>query len=320
MPKVEDRMPFFSVIIPTYNRKELLKIAVESILRQTYQDFELIIVDDGSTDNTKNVAEEYLESQSHTLTGTSKVTKSHVKSIYTNRYTLNAIRYIYQPNQGPAAARNRGIKEAKGKFICFLDSDDRFLRQKLEVTYKYIKKYPQYKIFHTEEIWYRNGRILSQKAYHKKPDGYVFNNSLKICSISISTAAIKNEIFDRVGSFDENMPVCEDYDFWLKVSSLYPVKLIPVPLTIKEGGHPNQQSKKFTAIDRFRIHAINKILASKMLNDGQKKQALEELNRKCGIYIKGAKKRGKENEVKYYSNLIKIWKENDRRTETTIRN
>ena len=306
---------FFSIIIPTYNRAHLLKIAVDSVLAQTFTDYELIIVDDGSRDNTRQVLDEYLKGEGCRVSG---VDDNERDTRYARRDTV--IKHIYQENSGPAAARNRGIKKARGKFICFLDSDDRFRRQKLEITYDYIKKYPQYKIFHTEEIWYRNGKILSQKAYHKKPDGYVFNNSLKICSISISTAAIKKEIFDRVGLFDENMPVCEDYDLWLRITSLYPVKLIPLPLTIKEGGHPNQQSKKFIAMDSFRIHAINKILASEMLSDEQRKEALKELNRKCGIYIKGAKKRGKKNEVKYYSNLIKMWEENDRRAKTTIRN
>jgi len=304
-----------------------LKIAVDSVLSQSFPDFELIIVDDGSTDYTKEIVDKYLKgaaSKVEVIGEHGQGTQYVLRSTNLNRYTLNAIppipiHYYYQNNKGPAAARNKGIKEAKGEFICFLDSDDRFRKQKLKMTYDYIKEYPQYKIFHTEEVWYRNGKILSQKAYHKKPDGYAFESSLRICSISMSTAAIKKEIFNEIGIFDETMPACEDYDFWLRVTSLYPAKLIPSPLTIKEGGHPNQQSKKFAALDRFRIYAIDKILTLERLSDEQKKCAIKELNRKCNIYIKGAKKRGKEKEVEYYSNLARKWENNVGRAETTIR-
>ena len=299
-----DKQPFFSIIIPTYNRREFLKIAVDSVLSQSFSDYELIVVDDGSTDNTKEIV------HSSWLIAHSR--EKHNRQLNAGRYSLNTVRYIYQSNRGPAAARNRGIKEAKGKFICFLDSDDRFRKQKLEIAYSYINKYPQYRIFHTDEIWYRNGKMLPQKAYHKKPDGYVFRNSLRMCSISISTAVINREVFEKVGLFDENMPACEDYDFWLRAASLYPIKLIPNPLTIKEGGHPDQQSKKFIAMDSFRIYAINKILVSGRLNGEQKKYAVNELKKKCRIYIEGAKKRNKDKEVQYYSNLIEAHQDNDR--------
>ncbi len=172
-------MPFFSVIIPTYNRAYFLKIAIESVLFQTFRDFELIIVDDGSTDDTYNVIGEYLRH--------------------------SAVKYIYQENHGPAAARNRGVGEAKGEFICFLDSDDRFRKEKLEISYQYIKRYPQYKIFHTEEIWYRAGKLLSPKSYHKKPSGFVFRYALRLCVVSISTAVIKRGVFEEIGALSEEL-------------------------------------------------------------------------------------------------------------------
>jgi glycosyltransferase involved in cell wall biosynthesis len=268
---------FFSIIIPTYNRKDFLKIAVSSVLYQTFSDFELIVVDDGSADSTSKLMCSFKDKR---------------------------IIYLKGTHHGVSWARNQGLKKAKGEFICFLDSDDRFRMHKLEITYEYIKKYPQYKIFHTEEIWYRNGKLLPQKAYHKKPSGFVFENAVKLCCISISTAAIKKEIFDEVGLFDENLPACEDYDFWLRVTSRYPVFLIPHYLTIKEGGHLDQQSKKYPALDRFRIYALKKILEEGNLDTKKYKIALEELKNKCRIYIQGAKKRKKYQEVKYYQNLI----------------
>ncbi|MBU0694168.1 MAG: glycosyltransferase [Candidatus Omnitrophica bacterium] len=272
-----NKNPFFSVIIPTYNRKDFLKVAIDSVLCQTFENFELIIVDDGSTDGTENLVTNYKDIR---------------------------INYIHQKHKGVSSARNKGITNAQGKFISFLDSDDRFRKEKLETTSRYIKKYPQYKIFHTEEIWYRNGKLLPQKIYHKKPLGLIFKNAVKLCCISPSTAVIKKDIFSQVGLFDEKLPACEDYEFWLRVTSQFPVFLIPEYLTVKEGGHPGQQSKKYPAMDKFRIYALKKILESGRLNKSNYAAALEEFRNKCSVYIKGAIKRGKIKEVALYKQLI----------------
>lgn len=270
--------PFFTIIIPTYNRVNFLKIAVESLLAQNFTDYQIIIIDDGSSDKTQALIKKYQDVR---------------------------IKYYYQNNQGPAAARNLGIKKAKGQYICFLDSDDRFRHDKLAITYKYIEENPEHKVFHTEEIWYRKGKLLAQKKQHQKPSGYIFEKAIKICSISISTAVLKKDIFKYTGLFDPALPACEDYDFWLRVTSLYPVYLIPKFLTIKEGGHPDQQSKKFSGLDKFRIYALKKILEKGKLDQKKQKIVYAQLKEKCLIYIKGAEKRGKKQEVKIYERILK---------------
>lgn len=270
--------PFFSIIIPTYNRKTLLKIAVDSVLRQSFEDWELLVIDDGSTD----------------------ATQQDIKKVKDRR-----LRYIRKKHSGVSAARNTGIRAARGEFICFLDSDDRFRTRKLEYTNSFIRRFPKYRIFHTEELWYRNGAILAHKKHHQKPEGMVFAQALKLCCISISTAALHASVFLQVGLFNERLPACEDYDFWLKATARFPVKLIPHVLTIKEGGHRDQQSKKFEAMDTFRIGAIKTILESKTLNPEQRGQAIEELRRKCAIYITGAQKRGNIKGIKRYADLLK---------------
>ncbi len=272
------KSPFFSIIIPAYNRGKLLKIALNSVFAQTFSDYEVIIVDDGSTDGTKEI-----------------VSAAKRKNLS----------YVYQENQGPAAARNRGLKAARGRFVCFLDSDDRFCREKLKITRGYIKRYPQYKIFHSEEVWYRNGRLLPQKKYHQKPQGACFPRALKLCCLSISTAAIQKRLFDRVGNFDVNLPAGEDYDFWLRATCRYPVLLIPEYLTIKEGGHADQQSKKYPAMDKFRIYALKKLLESKALNKKYYGLAYAELKNKCSVYMQGALKRGRIKEVEDHKALLK---------------
>ncbi|MFH1459894.1 MAG: glycosyltransferase family A protein [Candidatus Omnitrophota bacterium] len=274
--------PYFSVIIPTYNRSQFLKTAIESVLNQTFKDFELIIIDDGSQDNTYNL----------------------VKSFKDTR-----IIYKKQEHQGVSSSRNQGIILSRAEIIAFLDSDDRFKPQKLELAAEYIEKFPDIRIFHTEELWYQRKKLLNQKKIHKKPDGFVFKNSLKLCCISLSTVVTKKSLFKEVGLFDETLPACEDYELWLRACVKYPVKLIPYILTLKEGGHSDQLSKKYIAMDTFRIYAIDKLLKSKKitLTPEQRENAIKELKKKCLIYIKGAKKRNKTKEVESYSTLMQSY-------------
>ena len=267
---------FFSVIVPTFNRKNLLKKAVDSVLNQTFHDFELIIIDDGSADGTNKLIGSYDDSR---------------------------IKYIYQDNAGVSSARNSGLSIASGTFVAFLDSDDFWVPEKLEKTHENIQRFPRISIFHTEEIWYRNGKLLNQKKKHKKPSGLVYTNALALCCISISTAVIKKDVFESVGCFDENMEACEDYDFWLRVTHKYEVKLIPEKLTIKDGGRDDQLSSRIWGLDRFRIKSLEKMLVSGTLNSRHRNATLKELRKKCRVFAAGAEKRGKIKETDYYRTL-----------------
>ncbi|MFH1664607.1 MAG: glycosyltransferase [Candidatus Omnitrophota bacterium] len=267
---------FFSVIIPSFNRRHFLKAAVDSVLAQEYGAFELIVVDDGSTDGTEDLMASYKDSR---------------------------ILYIRQENKGVSSARNKGLHEAKGGFMAFLDSDDRWTPDKLERTAMYIGRYPDIGIFHTEEIWYRGEKLLAQKQKHKKPSGHVYGMALPLCCISISTAVVRKDIFESVGVFDEGLEACEDYDFWLRAASRYPVKLIPEYLTIKDGGRPDQLSQCVWGLDRFRIKALEKMLSSGSLDEKHYLMTFEELEKKCGIFALGAEKHGRSDEAEYYRNL-----------------
>ena len=271
------RTPFFTVIIPTYNRAVFLDKAIKSVIDQSCRDLELIVIDDGSTDQTEQL----------------------IRAITDKR-----LKYIKKDHKGVSAARNIGIKQSRGRFISFLDSDDMFKHTKLEIVYKYIDDFPKRMIFHTEELWYRHGKILNQKKIHKKPEGDVFKNSLKLCCIGMSTTVVKKELFEHIGIFDENFQTCEDYEFWLRATAIYPVKLIPEALTVKQGGHSDQLSKKYPSMDTFRIQAIDKLLKSNILNKKQEDQAIKELHLKCKIYIKGALKRNKIKEIAFYKALL----------------
>lgn len=270
-------MKNISVIIPTYNRAFFLKKAIDSVLFQTYQDFELIVVDDGSNDGTGNIISQYKDE----------------------------IKYIYQENKGPASARNRGIEEAQGNFIAFLDSDDRWRSDKLEIQFKAMQDNPDCLISHTQEIWYKNGKVLNQKEKHKKYSGFIFDRCIKMCAVGMSTMMVRRGIFKEVGLFDDSLPCCEDYDFWLRVSTKFPFLLIDEPLTLKDGGRLDQVSFIYAqGMDRFRIYSIKKLLEENVLSKEERRMAIEELKRKCKIYGEGCIKHAKKEEGESYLKLV----------------
>ncbi len=268
--------PFFSVIIPTYNRWKFLQIAVNSVLAQTYPYFELIVIDDGSTDETAK----------------------WIRSISDNR-----LRYIAQSHKGVSEARNYGLSVAKGTFIAFLDSDDWWARHKLERTKHFIDCHPEIKIFHTEEQWFKGDKVVHPKKKHQKPTGWVYPKALELCCISISTAVVHQDVFGAVGVFDESLPVCEDYDFWLRATSRFEVFLMPEVLTFKDGGRKDQLSAQL-GLDRYRIQALKKMLDNGGLSSEDYAATVAEMKRKIEIYIKGAQKRKKHEEVAFYQNLL----------------
>lgn len=265
----------FSIIIPTYNRRFLTKIAIESVLEQNYDDFELIIIDDASTDNIIQILEAY-------------------KAYQNFKYI------IHNENKGVSAARNSGIKVAQGEWICFLDSDDRFRKDKLQEFAYQIEHHPDYKIFHSNEIWYRHNKLIQEKRKHAKPDGDAFEKSLELCCISPSSVCLHRSLFEQYGLFDEDLPACEDYDMWLRLVYKYPVKLIPQRLTIKEGGHEDQLSSQHS-LDKYRIIALSKLINSQALNTKQAELARQMLDRKLEIYRIGCEK---NNNLSEYTRLL----------------
>jgi len=252
-----------SVIIPTHNRLNFLRQALASVLAQTLPPKEIFIIDDGSDDGTWD----WLQSQS-----------------------VESLRCLRQTQQGPAAARNRGLAEASGKFIAFLDSDDAWLPQKLEVQRDFLLQNPDYKICQTEEIWIRRGVRVNPRKKHQKPSGEVFGACLKLCLISPSAVMIEGDFLRALGGFDETFPVCEDYELWLRASLRAKVKTLTQPLTIKHGGHDDQLSHRHPAMDRFRVRAMEKTLEREALNLEQRKLLLAELQVKLNILAKGFEK------------------------------
>lgn len=270
----KNTIPLVSVIIPSYNRAWCLSRALDSVLDQDYPHIELIVVDDGSEDETQKVLEGY-------------------------RDCLTVIR---QENAGVSAARNTGIKKSFGSLIALLDSDDAWEKPKVSCQVDFFLKHPDAMICQTEEIWIRNARRVNPKQKHQKPSGMIFEPSLKLCLVSPSAVMMRRRLFDIKGMFDESMTVCEDYDLWLRISSTMPVYLIDKPYTVKFGGHEDQLSK-YHSQDKYRIQSLNRLLKQGTLTHAQRKAATAVLKEKCLIYGNGCMKRGREQEGRYYIEL-----------------
>ena len=277
MQKASSNTPLVSVILPTYNRVWVLSEAIDSVLSQNYPNIELIVVDDGSTDNTAKLLASYGE----------------------------RIRVLSQANEGVSAARNAGIKKSRGEFIALLDSDDTWAQGKISCQMEFFKNHPEAMICQTEEIWIRKGKRVNPGKKHKKPSGMIFEPSLQLCLVSPSAVMMRKELFELKGYFNEKFTICEDYDLWLRVSSTLPIYLIDKAYIIKKGGHDDQLSALHSR-DKFRIASLKALIESHDLSQEQKMAAMAVLKEKCRIYANGCMKRGRRQEAEDYFKLAEI--------------
>jgi glycosyltransferase involved in cell wall biosynthesis len=268
-------LPVVSVIIPTYNRWPMVAEAVESVLEQAHSFFEVIVVDDGSTDGTTEHLKKYGSS----------------------------VRVMAQQRSGVAAARNYGVSSARGRYLAFLDSDDLWLPQKLGIQSSFMQEHPEVQICQTEEIWIRRGAKVNPKAKHAKPSGDIFRRSLDLCLVSPSAVMMTMDLLNRVGGFDESFPVCEDYDLWLRIAKDHAIPLIPGPCVVKRGGHADQLSHSIWGMDRYRVQSLRNLLRNGLLGE-KRKWTLEALHRKIFILSQGARKRGKRDEAAAYEAIL----------------
>lgn len=199
------QMVTVSVIIPTYNRAQVISRAIRSVLSQTYSDFELIIVDDASKDGTEEVVKRFRDP---------RIT-----------YFRNRV------NMGGNAARNRGIRLAKGKYVAFLDDDDEWLPTKLSKQTSLLSKLPR-----SVAVVYAGYKVLGESGrafgvVSPRCEGYIFDElKERNCIGATSTAMVRKEVFDEVGGFDEELPYNEDWDMWLRVARYHEFRYVLQPL------------------------------------------------------------------------------------------
>ena len=277
--KIEDYK--ISIVIPTFNRIGSLPRALDSALNQTYQPSEIIVVDNGSSD------------------GTTKLLRERYPSI----------RLLIEKKLGVSAARNKGIRHSKFQWIALLDSDDAWDKTKLEKQKNALaSSQDQFRLVHTDEIWIRNGNKFNQMKKHQKFGGDIFNNCLSLCCISPSSVLINKNIFKEFGYFDESLPVCEDYDLWLKICSQEKILFINQKLTLKYGGHKDQLSKTYWGMDRFRIKSLENLILNYKLKPDQKINAIKTIVKKLKIIVNGAYKRNNSSIINKYEEKLFYWK------------
>jgi glycosyltransferase involved in cell wall biosynthesis len=265
-----------SVVIPTYNRYEFLKRAVSSVLAQTYPPQEIIIIDDGSTDETAQIKNDF-----------------------------PSIIYLLQNNYGVSHARNVGIEKSHFEWIAFLDSDDEWHCEKLQEQVAFHKKNPDILMSYTDELWIRDGVEVKIPKKFKKFGGEIFQECLSHCIIAPSASLIHKSILEKVGIFDINLEVCEDYDLWLRVAASDKIGLIDKKLITKYAGHDNQLSYKHWGMDRFRVIALEKLLAdSKGISSEMQNLLSTTLLQKYRLLLKGAIKYDKITEKTIYEEKV----------------
>ena len=222
--------PIVSVIIPTYNRAHLIDKAINSVLSQTYQDYEIIVVDDASTDNTKEVVKDFTDSR---------------------------ISYIFHTNNlDISAARNSGIKASQGKYIALLDSDDEWLPEKLDKQInKFEKESLKIGVIYTGSYYIDEKGNQIRKVHVPIKEGYIYEDLLRAGGyLCLSSTLIKRECFKKVGLFDENLPPCEDLDMWIRIAKYYKFSYIK-DLLVATRIHNNQITNDSEAL----IEGIKKI-------------------------------------------------------------
>ncbi|MFV2030901.1 MAG: glycosyltransferase family 2 protein [Gammaproteobacteria bacterium] len=251
-----------SVIIPSYNRLHTLTRAIDSILSQDSPVDEIIVIDDGSSDGTAD-----------------RISQNYP-----------GLRLIYQSNRGVSAARNAGISRAIHQWIAFLDSDDTWSPSKISEIRLAHRRHPEYQLFHSDEIWIRNGARVNAMKKHLKSGGWIFERCLPLCVISPSATVLHRSLLHSVGGFDESLPACEDYDLWLRICHRNPVYYIDRPLITKYGGHDDQLSRQYWGMDRFRIRSIYRLLQQQDLGEAYHFAALTILISKLELLLKGAEK------------------------------
>lgn len=270
----EDNDIVHSIIIPFYNRWDLLERAVLSVLWQTAWsgDVELILVDDGSDS---------------TFLGGREIPDWLEKVLL-----LPNVTYFRQSHTGVSSARNRGVGKSRGEYLYFLDSDDEWKPGKLAEQIQFHKLHPSIRISQTEEDWIRNGKFINPQSKHKKLSGDIFRESLMQCMITPSSVCMEKSLYLELGGMDEDLPACEDYDFWLGITSSNDVGLIRNKSMIRYAGHSDQLSFQYPVMDRFRIYSL--IKRGQDFPEAKRVLARDVLIEKLEILIQGKKKRKKD--------------------------
>ena len=280
-----------TIVILNWNGKRFLAPCLDAVLAQTFRDFEIVLVDNGSSD------------------GSVQFLQRHYPQV---RLIVN------QRNLGFAAANNQAIRASGSEFVATLNNDTEVEPGWLEALVATVQSDSQVGMCASKMLFAHRRDVINSAgialdrvgiAWDRlggRPDDPTTAAPEEVFGPCAGAALYRRQMLDEIGLFNENLPVCEDYDLWLRISCRYPVHLITEPLVIKEGGHEDQLSSRYWGMDRFRIHSIAALMRSGHLDERQLALAQDELGNKCRIYANGCLKRGKWKEAVTYFHLPEI--------------
>lgn len=291
-------MPRISVIIPTCNRRDTLVDTIRTAVNQTYREIEIIVVDDGSTDDS---AVEVLRRLGPDPERAESQWRQHAASssgmcgfgFWTPELPLQ---YIYQSNRGMGAARNRGLQSAQGETIAFLEPDYYWDPHHLERQVEFFDQ--------TSDVWISQGRVVVGKSPAKPPKKKPraipptlrFEDVVAGTGISTSSIVIRKLCILAHGCFDENLPSCEDYDLWIRIAAHVPIYQVPESyVSVRQALPPLSWS-----LDRYRVYALEKAFQSGHLNSDQRHRVAEELVNRCDSLVEGYRKRNNTERSNFY--------------------
>ena len=222
------RAPRVSVVIPAYNSSAIIKEAIESVLAQSYKDIEVIVVDDGSTDDTES----------------------------TVRSFGDRVLYLKQENQGAGAARNSGIQKSRGEYVAFLDSDDLWSPEKLAEQIPLLERDPELGLVYSDWFVVSENQVASDSYLKTLPaaSGYVFDKLVRFGFILTSGVVLRRTCLNEVGYFDNSLSIAQDYDLWLRIAYRWKIALVDKPLVTKRNRNGSLSSNlQRTAVERIAL-------------------------------------------------------------------
>lgn len=290
-------MPRVTVIMPTYNRSDCLVDTIRSALNQTFQDQEILVVDDGSTDDS---AVEVLRQLGPDPERAESLWKHHLATatgalgfgFWTNDISLQ---YVHQPNRGMGAARNRGLQASQGEFVAFLEPDCTWDTKHLERQVDFFSN--------NKDAWIAHGRVVSNrssaKTGKKKKSALNSLNFEQIVSgngLCASALVARRRCLELHGGFDENLPACEDYDLWVRIAAHTPIYQVADSMVCMK----KPRSTPSWSLDRYRVYALEKAYQSGRLNADQRHRVADELVSRCDILVEGFRKRNNTERANFY--------------------
>lgn len=281
-----DQSPLVDVVIPSRGREDLTHQAVQSVLNQTYKNIALYLIVDGRP------KPDY-----------------HWLSEYNSDKRFSSL--VLNKSHGPSYCRNLGARCGKGRYVAFLDNDDLWKKDKIEIQAGFLENHPEYLWAHTDELWLRNGIEVKQHKIHQKQGGIFIEKLLERCLISPSAVMFRKDFFIESGGFLESFRVAEDYELWLRLNLHFPVGFIDAPLTIKRAGSWEQLSST-REIDRWRVKGLLRFY-KQFKNDPDFQSIFpfwqKVITQKTAYLLKGALKHNNQKGIKryqYWSNLVTI--------------